>query len=179
MIKIDDEEIEYNELLVIDSDGDKHSCDVIGVKNDGRIMFIKEQEVRSGNAYCLDRVFYEIDKDEYLNYLGIAAKNTRLQRAISKGTITLDVSYMGNCFGVSSDIQCIIQNKEFSIFTADASIAEKYNFNRCDKFEYEKTIRINECDLVVIAHKDAKSGVVYIQQEFSPATFERWLDMLQ
>lgn len=82
-------------------------------------------------------------------------------------------------FSVGSSVKYIIHNKECSIFTMDLDIAERLNFNRINKFEYEKTIRINECDILRITHKDVVSEDVYVQQEFNPSEFEKWLDMLQ
>lgn len=179
MVGIEKEDILYKELMVIDSDGDKHSCDCLGISDDGKLLFIKENEAHVGNTYYLDREFFAIDTEEYLKCLGIAAKNLRLQKSISKGATELEISYRGMYFGAGSSLQYIIHNKECSIFTMDLDIAEGLNFNRIDKFEYEKTIRINESDAVRITHKDVESEIVYVQKEFNPFEFEKWLDLLQ
>lgn len=179
MYKIENEEILYNELLVIDSDADKHTCDVIGIGNDGKLLFIKEHEEHSGNCYYLQREFFQIDKEEYLKCLGIAVPNVRLQRSISKGTTDFDVSYKGRFFRAGSAIRYIVHHKECSIFTSDVSLARELDFIRIDKFEYEKTISIKECDAVRITHLDAESEEVFIQQEFSTSVFLEWLDTLQ
>ena len=179
MVRIEKEDISYKELMVIDADGDKHTCDCLGISDDGELLFIKENEAHVGNAYYLEREFFVIDTEEYLKCLGIAAKNLRLQKSISKGVTELAVSYQGMYFGAGSSVQYIIHNKECSIFTMDLSIAERLDFNRIDKFEYEKAIRINECDVIRITHKDVESEDVYVQKEFNPSEFEKWLDMLR
>lgn len=178
MVRIENGNVSYNQLLVIDSDADKHTCDCLGIRTDGELLFIKEKESNVGSAYYIERDFFLIDKEEYLSCLGIAAKNIRLKRSISKGTTDLEVSYKGLYFNAGSSIEYIICYKECSIFTSDAGFAEEHDFNRYDKFEYEKTIRINECESVRITHKDAESGAVFMRQEFKPSRFEEWLDAL-
>lgn len=179
MLRIENEDVSYNQLLVIDSDADKHTCDCLAISEDGELLFIREEETRSGNAYSIDRKIFLIDIDEYLKCLGIAAKNIRLQRSISKGTTALEVSYKGRYFSAGSSLTYIINHKECSIFTGDANIAKELDLNRIDKFEYEKTIRIKECDTVRITHKDTENEVIFLQQEFNPSKIEEWLDMLQ
>lgn len=179
MVRIEKEDVSYKELLVIDADGDKHTCDCLGISDDGELLFIKENEAHVGNAYYLEREIFVINTEEYLKCLGIAAKNLRLQRSISKETTALEVSYKDRYFSVGSSIKYIIHNKEFSIFTGESSIAEELDFSRVDKFEYEKTICINECDAVRITHKDAEREVIFLQKEFNPSVIEEWLDMLQ
>ena len=68
----------------------------------------------------------------------ISGVTIALQKFISKGATELEVSYQGMYFSVGSSVQYIIHNKECSIFTMDLDIAERLNFNRIDKFEYEK-----------------------------------------
>lgn len=176
MVKIEDTDVSYRELLVIDADSNRHTCDCLGIRDDGVLLLIREKEVRSGNAYCLDRVFFRIDKEEYLQCLGIAAKNLRLQRAISKRAAVLEVSYRGRYFSPGTSVKYMAHHKECSVFTGDAALAEEFQFGRIDKFEYEKTIRIRDCDAVRITHKDAESEAVFLQMVFSPFCFEEWLD---
>lgn len=112
MKKIKDDDILYNELMVIDSDANEHTCDVIGISKDGKLLFIKEREFRSCNAYCLRKEFYLIDKDEYLKHIGIAAKTNYLQRCISNGTIDFEACYNGSYFRIGSSICDIKNHKE-------------------------------------------------------------------
>ena len=179
MIKIENDYITYNELLVIDSDAVNHTCDVIGIGDDGKLLFVKEREAHSGNAYYLQREFFQIDKDEYLNCLGTAANNLRLQKSISKGATDIEVLYKGRYFSAGSSVRYLIHHKECSVFTGDSALAEELGFERIDKFEYEKTLRINECDAVRITHKDAESEAVLVRREFGTTEFEYWLEMLQ
>lgn len=178
MVRIENRDVSYNELLVIDSDADKHTCDCLGISDNNELLFIKEKEAHIGNAYYMERKFFLIDKDEYLKYLGVAANNIRLQKSISKGAIDIELCYNGRYFSIGSSIKYIINHKESSIFTDDSDIAEEYNFNRIDKFEYEKTVSIKECDSIRITHKDAENDVVFVQQEFNPSRFDEWLDTL-
>jgi len=162
MQKIECEELEYNELLVVDADSNKHTCDVLGVTGSGEMMFIKEREARSGNAYCLRREFFRIDDAEYLKLLGTAAQNMRMQKAVSKGLITIEACYKGSWFAAGSDINYLIAHKEFSPVTDDAGL-----------------VAVNECDAVRITHMDKSGENVYMQKVFSSSVFFEWLDMLK
>lgn len=175
MIKIKNENVAYNKLLAIDSDADKHTCDYLGITDRGELLFIREKE---SNGCYIEYDFFQIDKDEYLKLLGIAAKNIYLERSISKRNTIFEVTYNGMRFAVGSSVKYLIHHKECSVFTDNTDVAEKYDFDRIDKFEYEKTLRINECDTVRIIHKDAESGLIFVQYDFSPAEFEEWLDTL-
>ena len=93
MVRIEKEDVSYKELMVIDADGDKHTCDCLGISDGGELLFIKENEAHVGNDYYLEREFFVIDTEEYLKCLGTAAKNLRLQKSISKGATELEVSY--------------------------------------------------------------------------------------
>ncbi len=135
--------------------------------------------MNNSSAYWMQEVFYSIDKDEYLKYLGVAAKNISLQKSISKGATSIEVSYKGKCFSAGSSLKYIISHKEFSVFTDDTNTAEELEFDRIDKFEYEKTLQVSECDSVRIIHRDAESDTVFFRYEFSPSEFEQWLDTLK
>lgn len=178
MIKNENEYISYKELLIVDSNAEKRTCDVIGISNNGDFILIKEEEVNVGNSYFLEKHFFILDKDEYNKYLGIAVKNARLQQSISKGTTILEVCYKGKYFKAGSSIKYIVTHRECSIFTDDREYAEENDFNRIDKFEYEKTIHIEAMDSIRITQKDANSGESLVQQEMKPAEFTKWIDTL-
>lgn len=182
MRKIENTEIPYKEIMVIDSDSDKHSCDVLGIRDDGTLLFITEQEAHVGNAYFMEKEFFQIDTDEYLNYLGVAAKNVRLQRSISQRVTTIEVCYKGRYFILGSPILYIIQHHDLSIFLStfdDSAFAEEHGFRRVDKFEYEKTVHIQDCESIRITHTDVASDTMLMQHELSAQRFEAWLNTLR
>lgn len=178
MVRLDNNDISYIELMIVDSDSDKQTRDCLGISDDNKLLLVKKIDTNSKNTNYSNHELFLIDDDEYLFCLGIAAKNLYLQKAISKRKIDIEVSYKGRYFRASSSVKYIIHSKECSIFTEDMSFAEKHDFSRVDQFEYEKTVRISECDAVRIIHKDAESEDVLYQQEFSAFAFEGWLDTL-
>lgn len=180
MQKIENTEVSYKEIMVTDSDPDKHSCDVLGIRDDGRLLLIREQEAHAGSACSAEREFFLIDDDEYFNFLGAAAKNLRLQRSLSRTTI-IEVRYKGRYFTIGSPISYIMQHRALSVFMSvfdDSAFAEENGFRRSDKFEYERSVRIKDCESVRITHKDAADDSVLMQLEISSARFEEWLDAL-
>lgn len=84
----------------------------------------------------------------------------------------IKVLYSGILFSVGSDIRWIISNHRFSIFTEDAELAEKLEFRRIDKFEYEKTISVDDVQTAYITLYTENAE----QLSMTPAEFKEWLD---
>lgn len=83
-------EIDYRELFTVEVDENKCTDDIIGIKNDGEIIFIKEKMSNSGNAYWMNRVFYSIDRDELHQYIEIAKSNGEIEKAIKNKRTTME-----------------------------------------------------------------------------------------
>lgn len=71
---------DYKELFTVDVDENKCTCNVVGIKNDGTLLYIKERLANNSSAYWVDRELYIIDKEEFSHYQEEARKNGRLPR---------------------------------------------------------------------------------------------------
>ena len=81
-------EKDFRELFTVTVDPIRCTDTCIGITNDGTLLYIEEQMMSSGNAYWMDREFFEIDKEEFCRYLAVAEENGEIAKAVRSGRIT-------------------------------------------------------------------------------------------
>lgn len=83
----------------------------------------------------------------------------------------IQLLYQDVLFHSGSDIRWVISYGNTSLFTDDSALAERLDFRRIDKFEYEKTISVDEIQAayVTLDSEDAE------QTAMTPQQFKAWL----
>ncbi len=81
---------DYRELFTVEVDELKCTDTVVGLKNDGLLLYIDEKLSNSGNAYWMDRTFYSIEKDEFKQYFEIAKSNGEIEKTIKNKKTSWD-----------------------------------------------------------------------------------------
>lgn len=84
----------------------------------------------------------------------------------------IEILYKDILFKVGSDIRWSIISHCFSIFTDDSKLAEQLDFCRIDKFEYEKTVSIDDIQSAYVTPYTEKAE----QITMTPMQFKEWLN---
>ena len=69
---------------------DSHICEdsVIGITNNGELLYIENKLMNNSSAYWMQSVFYSINKAEFCTFLEQARSRGFIEKAIQKGQTT-------------------------------------------------------------------------------------------
>ena len=61
---------------------------IIGITNDGKLLYIENKLMNNSSAYWMQSIFYSIDKEEFRSFLKTARSRGYVEQAIQKGRTT-------------------------------------------------------------------------------------------
>ena len=79
---------DYHELFNTMIDANICEDIVIGISNDGELLYIENKLMNISSAYWMQSVFYSINKAEFIVYLEQARSRGYIEQAIQKGQTT-------------------------------------------------------------------------------------------
>lgn len=88
MTELRNENLNYRVLFHVKDVPEQHMRAFIGVSTDDELLYITETEEGHFTDICLHRRFYQIDHQEYADYLERAKRRGKLEKAIKLGWTT-------------------------------------------------------------------------------------------